>query len=51
MSLIKYSGSIPLLSKQYLSSFLPVTLQDLGWNDHFQNAFDAIAKSGGFLDA
>ena len=25
---------------------MPVTLQDLGWNDHFQNAFDAIAKSG-----
>nr|WP_257229103.1 GTPase RsgA [Candidatus Akkermansia timonensis] len=25
---------------------MPVTLQDLGWNDHFQDAFDAIAKPG-----
>lgn len=25
---------------------MPVTLQDLGWNDHFQRAFDAVAKPG-----
>lgn len=28
------------------SLFMPVTLQDLGWNDHFQRAFDAVAKPG-----
>ena len=25
---------------------MPVTLQDLGWNDHFQRAFNAVAKPG-----
>ena len=25
---------------------MPVTLQDLGWNNHFQRAFDAVAKPG-----
>lgn len=25
---------------------MPITLQDIGWNSHFQDAFDAIAKPG-----
>ncbi len=25
---------------------MAITLQDLGWNDHFQQAFDALAKPG-----
>ena len=32
--------------KTTFSIFMPVTLQDLGWNDHFQRAFDAVAKPG-----
>ena len=32
--------------KTTFSIFMPVTLQDLGWNDHFQRAFNAVAKPG-----